>query len=70
MAFTRRIEKQRTMERGWRKCLMAQFISFGGSSQGVTLMKRTNTPIRLNHQVSFMIDFKTLSPMAKSNTDL
>ena len=37
IAFTKRIEKHSTIARGWRKCLAAQIIAFGGSSHGTTL---------------------------------
>ena len=44
MALTRRIEKQRTMASGWKKCLKAQIMSVGGRSQGTTLANRHVTP--------------------------
>ena len=42
--LTRRIAKHSTMTSGCRKCRVAQIISLGGSSQGMTLAKRQVTP--------------------------
>ena len=44
ITFKRRRPKQRQKARGWRKCLTAQMIWEGGSSQGTTLAKVIITP--------------------------
>ncbi len=43
IAFTKRMEKLRANASGGKKCLVAQMVSFGGKSHGITLQNRRIT---------------------------